>query len=150
MIFLSLLFITLYLASLFKGNLFYNSAKQSIELEIKKFEGTLKHGQYNEQITKLIPIFLFQIIWVILLIVFYLFALEIEQMKYLTLIMIAYVVFNVVKNIVKKKSHKTDEEKIEFLKRELYTMKNRTFKGTIINALHLFYFCLAFYTLVFK
>ncbi|MGG1659558.1 hypothetical protein [Brevibacillus sp. NRS-1366] len=150
MVFLSLLFISLYLAAMIKGSLFYNTTKLGIELQIKQLEGAISDSEYTKQGARLLFPYLFAILWVVLTIAFYIYALDIEQLKILTLVMLGYTIVTFVKNFAKKKPANTEEAKLEHLKKQLYTLKNRTFTGTVINAFHLFYFCLAFYTLVFK
>lgn len=150
MILLSLVFITLYLAAIVKGSLFYNTYKLTYELEIGKLDGTLSENDLKDKAIKVLIPVLFAVGWVVSLIAYYLYALNIPELKWFTLVMIGLMVVNFVKSITSKKKAENDLEKLEEAKRKLYTVKKRTFKGTVMNLLSLIYFCAAFYVLVFQ
>lgn len=150
MILLSLVFITFYLASIIKGSLFYNTYKASYELEIGKLDGTLTDDELRDKAIKVLIPTLFAVGWIVSLIGYYLHALNIPELKQFTLVMIGLMVVNMVHSITSKKKTENDLEKLEEAKRKLYTVKKRTFKGTVMNILSLVYFCVAFYVLVFQ
>lgn len=123
MIFFTLMFITFYLATLLKGNLFYDSFK-----DIKDVNNMDKKTQakvIGVVFGIVVPMFITEIIYLIK-------ALSIDTLKYPTILMILNIIVHMI--IIKNKPQE---------------MKKRTFKGTIVQLLNVTYFGYMFYLLVF-
>lgn len=148
MLFFTIVFITWFFASLIKGNLYYNLTKESGLEEIKRNENSIeKIGDAQTKMLALVfliilPMFITEVIYLIN-------AFNIDTLKYPTMFMIVWFILNLV--IGKKNSNdlKTSEGREKY-KEKLYTMKKRTFKGTMSQLIYLSYFGYMFYMIVFK
>ena len=154
MIFWTVVFITYYMASLVKGDLFYNVLQRQGELNIKYANVTGKEEK------KLAAEEMFKASWKMLLAIplvialgIYLFsAINVDVHKYPSIVMLFYVIFNslVLNRNKKSKCDLTIEEgKIRY-KIELEKMKRYTFKRFIINLIYIGYFGYMFYLLVLR
>lgn len=154
MVFWTVVFITFYLASLTKGDLFYNSTKRVGELVLKRAEAETK--KEKDEIAKEIIKSSWMIYLTIALTIIeyiYLFkAINIDPYKYPSIVMLFYslltmFVFNGNK---KNKTDLTTQEGRIAYKNELEKLKRYTFKGTIKQLVFLVYFGYMFYCLVLK
>ena len=154
MVFWTVVFITFYLASLIKGNLFYNLTKRVGELVLKQAEAETK--KEKDEIAKEI----IKSSWMIYLTIplaiieyIYLFkAINIDPYKYPSIVMLFYLlltmfVFN--RNKKNKTDLTTQEGRIVY-KNELEKLKRYTFKGIIKQLVFLVYFGYMFYCLVLR
>ncbi|MED1667001.1 hypothetical protein [Brevibacillus laterosporus] len=149
MVFLSLLFITLNLVALFKGDLFYKSKYKSDEYTLKQHEGSLTEEESKEYEVRILLSFILIILLAIMQITFYLNALFIDQLKFYTTIMIAILITNILFNAIKNKKTKVENDQdLEELKKRMYSLKKHSFKQKVRALLHICYFSYAFYILV--
>ncbi|PPB12985.1 hypothetical protein [Brevibacillus laterosporus] len=149
MVFLVLLFITLNLITLFKGDLFYKSNYKAKEFTVKQYEGNLTEEETKDYGIRIFISLILSIAWVITQISFYLNALFIDQLKFYTTVMIAIMITNILVNVLKNKKSKVENDQdLEELKKQMYSLKKHTFKQKFYALLCICYFAYAFYVLV--
>ncbi|AYB37668.1 hypothetical protein [Brevibacillus laterosporus] len=149
MVFLVLLFFTLNLISLFKGSLFYKSNYKAYEFTVRQYEGSLTEEETKDYGIRIFISFILSIAWVTTQIIFYLNALFIDQLKFYTTIMIAVMITNILVNVIKNKKSKVENDQdLEELKKQMYSLKKHTFKQKFHALLCICYFACAFYVLV--
>ncbi|TPG68566.1 hypothetical protein EEL31_08575 [Brevibacillus laterosporus] len=149
MVFQALLFITLNLITLFKGDLFYKSNYKAKEFTVKQYEGNLTEEETKDYGIRIFISLILSIAWVITQISFYLSALYIDQLKFYTTVMIAVMITNILVNVLKSKKSKVENDQdLEELKKQMYSLKKHTFKQKFYALLCICYFVYAFYVLV--
>jgi hypothetical protein len=155
MLFFTVVFITYYLASIVKGNLFFDVYRKIAELTIKQNETEDKKEKDNiaKEILKTSWSMLVGFGLLIVEIIYIFSALSIDIYKYPTIITLFYIVlmgfvFN--KNNKKPKVDlKTEEGRIRY-KIELEKVKRYSFKGIMSNLIYLVYFGYMFYLLILR
>ena len=154
MVFWTVVFIIFYLASLTKGNLFYNLTKRVGELVLKQAEAETK--KEKDEIVKEIIKSLWKIYLTIPLAIIeyiYLFkAINIDPYKYPSIVMLFYSLLTmfVLNRNKKNKTDLTTQEGRIVYKNELEKLKRYTFKGIIKQLVFLVYFGYMFYCLVLR
>ena len=155
MIFWTVVFITYYLASLVRGNLFHNALVKVGELTIEQAKDKIDGKRENKEIGKEMltaswPIFLG--IPLLITLYAYLFkAISLDIYQYPTLIMLFYILFtSFVLRTKKTKDDLTTNEGIVRAKIALEKLKRYTFKRSLVNLVYLSYFGYMFYVLVLR
>lgn len=153
MIFLSLMFIVLYLSFLIKGgnSIFNKLVIEFEEYNIKKAidRHSITRDEETEMTVKVIFITIIGIGLSVLQIIFFIKALKIDIYLYPTIGMIVLCLFN---SVFTKKTNKYDlttEEGRYEKRKSIDKLKHRTFKGILFQSLYLGYFIYIFYILVF-
>lgn len=152
MVFWTVVFITYYLASLVRGNLFHNALVKVGELTIDqaKVEGKKEKDDIAGEMLKVSwPMFL-GVPLVIILYVYLFKAITLDIHQYPTLAMLFYILFTTFVMRTKKttKNDLTTNEDIVRAKISLENIKRYTFKRSLVNLVYLSYFSYMFYVLV--
>ena len=151
MIFWTLVFITFTLIKLIKGSIFKETLIKVAEIAVKGSYPELSEEEKKNLQTESFRIgwqyFLFGLIVIIVHIIYLLNAIDLDPIKYPTLLMIAWIILAFVKGIVSKKLDLSTEEKRKSYLAKVYLSK-RTLSGTILNLVFLSYFGYMFYLLV--
>lgn len=153
MIFLSLLFIFIYLSLLIKGQ---NSLLNKLIFQLDEFSlkketnaNSISEDESIKMGTKIIFTLILGITLFICFIVFFIKALKIDIYLYPTLIMIALFFINLLSAKSSKKYDLTTEDGRYEKKKDMEKLKHRSLKGVIIQLFYLGYFSYIFYILVF-
>ena len=150
---LTIIFITYYLATLVKGNLYYNWFINYHEKLISLYkEGRTKKSIDNEVTIPAIPMTLFIVLVFILELIFFIKAISILQIP--SIILLFYSILTMIyyygKNKMPDMSTLTTEEgRIEYKKRLYEVAKKRTITSVFIALVKLSYFSYMFYLFVF-
>jgi len=153
MLFWTLVLITITIIKLIKGGLFKETYIKMAEFTVKESYPELTKEEKKEIQTESFKVgwslILFRLGLVVVHIIYLLNAINLDPLKYPTIIMITWIMIAFIKGVVSKKVDLTTEEK-----RKKYLAKvslsKRTLSGTIINIAFLSYFGYMFYLLVLR
>lgn len=153
MIFLSLMFIVLYLLFLVKGgnSIFNKMGIQIAEFNMQKAtdENSISEDDKAKIGMKIIFTCIFGIVLAIFEIVFLIKAIKIDLYLYPTLFVIFFVILNILTAKSNKEYDLTTEEGRYEQRKDVEKLKHRTFKGIITQLIYLSYYSYIFYILVF-
>jgi len=151
MLFWTLILITFTLIKLIKGELFKETTIKMAELTVKEFVPGISEEEKKSLQTETLKASLLYILFglglVIVYIIYLLNAIDLDQLKYPTIIMIAWVMLAFIKGAVSKKMDLSIEENRKIYLAKAYLSK-RTLRGIILNLAFLSYFGYMFYLLV--
>ena len=151
MLFWTLILITFTLIKLIKGELFKETTIKMAELTVKEFVPGIseeeKKSLQTETLKASLLYMLFGLGLVIVHIIYLLNAIDLDPLKYPTIIMIAWVMLAFIKGAVSKKMDLSIEENRKIYLAKAYLSK-RTLRGIILNLAFLSYFGYMFYLLV--
>ena len=151
MLFWTLILITFTLIKLIKGELFKETTIKMAELTVKEFVPGIseeeKKSLQTETLKASLLYMLFGLGLVIVHIIYLLNAIDLDPLKYPTIIMIAWVMLAFIKGSVFKKMDLSIEENRKIYLAKAYLSK-RTLRGIILNLAFLSYFGYMFYLLV--
>lgn len=145
MMFLTLFFIFLSLVGLFKGKLFYNYGLENAQYEIEKAKGN-KVEPPSDLVAKSILLIFFVLFYLISLAIYIVKAIYLDPYIFPTVI---YVLFQMVNLLISSSTNKkdltTEEGRVLYL---IQAKKKHSFKGKIVNLIHLSFFVYIFLILV--
>jgi len=151
MLFWTLILITFTLIKLIKGELFKETTIKMAELTVKEFVPGIseeeKKSLQTETLKASLLYMLFGLGLVIVHIIYLLNAIDLDPLKYPTIIMIAWVMLAFIKGAVSKKMDLSIKENRKIYLAKTYLSK-RTLRGIILNLAFLSYFGYMFYLLV--
>lgn len=152
MIFWTIVFIIYYLASLIRGNLYYDSIKKSGELVLKQAttDSRLEKEKIAKDIVKSSWDILLSLLLIIIMYIYLFNAINVDVYKYPSIVMLFYSLLTVFVFRDRKKSRQdltTEDGRYEYRK-ELDNLKRYSFKDFIKQLIFLIYFGYMFYILV--
>ena len=149
MLFWTLVLIAFTIIKLIKGGFFKEVIVNVAELTVKQYNPETSEKEkkaLQEEVLKVSWVYLlFGLVTVIVHIVYLLNAIELDPLKYPTLIMIAWVMLAFIKGVVTKKMDLSIEQNRKIYLSKAYLLNKRTLQGTIKNLLFLSYFGYMFY-----
>ena len=152
MLFWTIVFITYYVAQLFKGNLYYNSITKGADIAIKQAleQDTDKRCKLGNEFLKVsYPIFL-AIILVLIEVIYLVSAIRLDTYRFPTIILIFFTLGSMIfKKKTNAKNYDLNTENGRFnYKTEIGKIKKYSFKTIIVSAVFLGYFCYMFTILI--
>lgn len=147
MVVLTIIFLTLSLATLLKGRLFNGLYTQIIEEDIK-MNTDEKYKLDGGFLVKILLFILYGIVLFIVQLIYLSNALDYDVYKYPTLAMLLLVVFTFIKPLLTSKKKKVYDEATINKEREKTTIKY-TFKGIVRSLINIAYYSYILYLLVF-
>ena len=151
MLFWTLVLITFTIIKIIKGGFFKDTIIKLAELTIEEnnpeISETEKKNKQAESLKVGWVYVLFGLVVVIVHIIYLLNAIDLDPLKYPTIIMIVWVMLAFIKGVVSKKMDLSIEENRKIYLAKTYLSK-RTLRGIILNLAFLSYFGYMFYLLV--
>jgi len=151
LLFWTVIFFTLSLILLIRGNIFYNSPIKIGELTIKKFECSNDNRVINKEFEtaslKLMFPMLFYAFLVICEFIYFIYAINIDIYKYPSIFIMLFFVLNIVLRY--KPAKKIEDIGVDEFRKILYKTKKYTFRGFIYQIIYMSYFSYIFWILVF-